>query len=372
MALIEAEFMELTRDLDVAAFWAEDKLCQAMHTTQKPRCPISLGVDDHWLFEFLGVTTTNRYYHDKAYRDSLHRESNALTRQHLGKPFFDEDTWEHQPKRIENLFGAEFAYHDGGTPWFVSATDDPAEFARILDRAEVTNVKEWALPEPFRREWEARKAAGKSLPHLGTGSRGPATIMTSVLRPETVFFWIYDHPELMRRFRDVLKVKMVELNRALRAFSGHTQPGWWITDDNCALFSRELYRKYCFPILERVLNEFASGGWRYQHSDSDMAHLLDQQYELGIRRVNYGPNIDVALIRARMPDAEIHGRLPPFLLRNGSPEAIRVRVRGDFEKAGGTGAMVLAGAGSIAGGTGLGRLRWFMKCVQECCRYGQG
>ncbi len=34
-----------------------------------------------------------------------------------------------------------------------------------------------------------------------------------------------------------------------------------------------------------------------------MGHLLDQQYALGIREVNYGPEVDAALIRAKMPDA---------------------------------------------------------------------
>ena len=98
------------------------------------------------------------------------------------------------------------------------------------------------------------------MPLLGTGSRGPATIMTSVLDVETIFFWFYDHPDLMARFRDILAEKMVELNTILREFSGNTQPGWWITDDNCALFNRKLYAKYCVPVLEKVLDAMAPGG----------------------------------------------------------------------------------------------------------------
>ena len=39
--------------------------------------------------------------------------------------------------------------------------------------------------------------------------------------------------------------------------------------------------------------------------------------------VNYGPEVDAGLIRAKMPDAYIHGHVPPFLLRNGGPEEIR-------------------------------------------------
>lgn len=369
MPIVEPEFMELTRDLDVEAFWAENELCHAF-TTNKPRCAASFSPDDHWIFEFMQVPSTIRYYQDKTYRDALHQEVNRITLTYVGKAFFDEDTFQHSPKRIENLFGAEFLYLEGSTPWLTPETDDPDEFARILDRAEATDLRRWALPDPFLQEWEERARAGKPLPKLGTGSRGPATIMTSVLHPETVFYWMYDHPDLMHRFRDLLAEKMVELNLVLREFSGNTEPGWWITDDNSALFNPELYREYCFPVLKRVLDALAPGNARrYQHSDSNMAHLLDQQYELGIREVNYGPEIDVALIREKMPDALILGHMPPFLLRNGAPSEIRQRIIDDFHKAGQTGGLVVTTAGSLAAGTGVGRMRWFMQVVQEVCRY---
>lgn len=369
MAIIESEFMELTAGLDVRAFWEEDQVCQDF-TTNKPRCATLFSPDDHWVFEFMQVPSTLRYYQDKAYRDDLHRQVNQLTREHIGHTFFEEDTWEHSPKRIENLFGCEFEYHEAGTPWLVPVTDDPATFSRILDQAETTDVKLWALPEEFLTEWETRKAEGKEMPMLGTGSRGPATIMSSVLSVETMFFWFYDHPDLMQRFRDILANKMVEFNSFLREFSGNKQPGWWITDDNCALFNPKLYQEYCVPVLDKVLSTMApDNAARYQHSDSAMSHLLDFQYNLGIREVNYGPEINVALIREKMPDAMIYGHTPPFLLRNGSPDEIKTRILDDFQKAGQTGGLTVATAGSLAAGTGIGRMRWMMQIVQEHCRY---
>lgn len=369
MPIIEPEFMALTVDLDIEAFWAENARCSGF-TSSKPRCALTFSPDDHWIFDFVKVPSTVRYYHDKPYRDQLHRETNAITRQYVGREYFEEDTWLHYPKRIENLFGSEFAYTEGGTAWLTPVTDDPDEFARVLDRAEATDMAAWAIPDAYRREWEERKAAGKDLPLLGGGSRGPATIMTMVLHTETVFMWIYDYPELMQRFRDILAQKMVELNQVLRAFSGNSQLGWSITDDNCALFSPKLYREYCFPVLQTVMAALAPGDVdRYQHSDSSMSHLLDQQHELGINRVNYGPDVDAALIRARMPQAMICGQLPPFTLRNGSPQEIEQRVVSDFEKAGAQGGLTVTTAGSLAAGTGVGRMRWLMKVVQERCRY---
>jgi uroporphyrinogen decarboxylase len=369
MPIIDPEFIARTKGLDIETFWQENELCQDF-TTAKPRCAVSFSPDDHWIFEFMGVPSTLRYYQDKAYRDDLHCQVNRLTMEYVGAKFFQENTWQHRPRRIENLFGCDFEYHEGSTPWLVPVTSDPQEFSRILDRAENTDLKTWAFPESYIIEWEARQAAGMATPMLGTGSRGPATIMSSVLDAETLFFWFYDHPQLMGRFRDILASKMVELNILLREFSGNTQPGWWITDDNAALFNRRLYAQYCLPVLETLLDAMSPGqASRYQHSDSAMGHLLDFQYELGIRAVNYGPEVDAALIREKMPDALIYGQLPPFLLRSGTPEEIEARILEDFHKAGATGGLTVTTAGSLAAGTGVGRMRWMMQVVQQHCRY---
>jgi uroporphyrinogen decarboxylase len=369
MPILNEEFIDLTSKLDLEAFWAENEQC-FQFTTAKPRCPVSFSPDDHWIMEFVDVPSTVRYYHDKQYRDALHKQVNDETRKHVGRAFFDEDTLQNPPKRIENLFRCEFSYIEGGTPWLMHVTDDPKEFAKVLDEAEATDMRAWALTEEFLAEWDQRKRDGRELPKLGTGSRGPATIMTSILQPEVVFYWASDHTELMERFRDILARKMVELNTVLREFSGNTTPGWWITDDNSCLFSPRLYRQFCYPVLEQVLGAMAPGeAERYQHSDSAMGHLMDQQYALGIRRVNYGPTVDPALIREKMPKAWIDGQMPPFLLRNGTPEEIRARVIDDFRKGGLTGAMTMTTAGSLSAGTGVGRMRYFMQCVQECCRY---
>jgi uroporphyrinogen decarboxylase len=369
MAIYDTDFLNLTSGLDLNAFWAENE--QSLQDgPDKPRCPISFSPDDHWLFEFLAIESTLKYYRDKAYRDELHAKANKLTLEYIGRAFFEEDTWITTPRRIENLFGCEFTYIEGGTPWLTTATDDPLEFSHILDRAERTNLRDWALPENFRSEWENRQQEGKSLPVLGTGSRGPATIMTSVLHPQIFFLWTYDHPRLLSRFRDLLTEKMIDLNRILRDFSGYAQNGWWITDDNSALFNRRLYQDLCVPVLKAVLDVLAPcDSPRYQHSDSAMGHLLDYQRELGINACNYGPTVDAAQIRITLPDATIHGQMPPMLLRTGTAHEIRHRVREDFIKAGANGKLFVTTAGSLAAGTGLGRMRWMMLCVQEETRY---
>src|SRR5512137_2980368 len=101
MAIIEKEFLEITRDLDVESFWQENEHC-GVFTEQKPRCALYFSPDDHWLFGFLNVESTVRYYKDRQYRNRLHKEANAVTLDYVGKAFFDDDSWEFTPRRIEN------------------------------------------------------------------------------------------------------------------------------------------------------------------------------------------------------------------------------------------------------------------------------
>jgi uroporphyrinogen decarboxylase len=369
MAIIEKEFMDLTKDLDIEQFWNINEKCKNF-TTNKPRCALSFSPDDHWIFEFTKVKSTLQYYNDKNYRDAIHKEVNDATSKYVGKTFFSDDTWVNSPKRIENLFDCYFTYTEGQTPWLEPVTNNPDDFSKILDKAEQIDIKKWALPDAFLKEWDIRKATGKEMPKLGDGSRGPATIMSSILSVEDLFFWMYDYPELIERFRDILAEKMVEFNTLLREFSGNTTKGWWITDDNCCLFSKRFYKKYCVPVLNKVLNAMAPGNFpRFQHSDSAMAHLLPFQQELGINNVNYGPEVDVALIRDIMPNAMICGHMPPMMLRNDSPDVIKERVISDFSKAGKTGGLEVTTAGSLSAGTGVGRMRWLMKLTEDYCKY---
>ncbi len=59
MPIIEPEFLEMTRDLDLDAFWEENARCLAF-TRDKPRCGVEFSPDDHWIFEFMSVPSTLR------------------------------------------------------------------------------------------------------------------------------------------------------------------------------------------------------------------------------------------------------------------------------------------------------------------------
>jgi len=172
MPIIEPDFMELTRDLDLPAFWQENARSVEL-TAEKPRCPLSFSPDDHWVFEFMAVPCTLRYYEDKAYRDAVHRDVNRVTTEYVGRAFFPEDTWEFSPKRIENLFGCEFGYHEGSTPWLVPVTRDPAEFERILDRRNGPRWHAGRCRNLSGRSGNAGRRKRRVLPRSAPEAEGP-------------------------------------------------------------------------------------------------------------------------------------------------------------------------------------------------------
>ncbi|MCG9894171.1 MAG: uroporphyrinogen decarboxylase family protein [Fimbriimonadaceae bacterium] len=351
--------------LDLGRFWQENEASVGRaFSTDKPRAPIFLPLDDHWLLDEMQVPSTVRFYSDPAYRAEVHRACNDRCEEWIGLRPFSEAIPEPEPDRIEVLFGCRTEVLEGGTPWLEPGVSSPEELADLLDDLESLD------DEGLRR----RLGAGPPKPISGTSSawsRGPATVATSVLGTTEALLMTIDEEELMERFFCSLADLMVRRCRIVAAAQGRSVFGIGIADDNCALFSPELYRRFCLPVWQTLAAELAGepGAMRYQHSDSEMRHLLPILAGLNLTACNFGPTLPVRLIREHLPDTEIQGQIAPFTLRDGGPEAVEAEVRRDFEAVGGDGGLLMTTAGSIPAGTSLAAIRCFMESVDRICRY---
>lgn len=364
-------------NFDPKTFWAENELCIGKpFRTDKPRAPIMYWMDDHWLFEEMRLPSTVRYYRDAEYRAAIHRACNDRCEEALGRRFFRETPEPPRVLRIEEVFGAQTIILEGGPPWLEPGVTTPDALRHKLDELEqfsdaelralifsTGGVVEAATPNP-----------DGSKPRRVIGSRGPATIATSVMGTMELFYWLEDEPVLLARFFDVLADVLIRYQRILAEAGGYEPCGYSWADDNCALFSPELYQQYCYPMMERVFAAFAPhpSDWRYLHADSDMEHLLPILATLDLKGVNLGPRIPAETIRRALPRTEIFGQVAPFTLRNRGREAIIAEVRRDFAAVGGDGGLTVCTAGSVAAGTSLEAIRTFMWAVQEFCRYDRG
>lgn len=363
---------EFSVDVDLQQFWEENRASSGKpFSTDKPRIPVSLPVDDHWVIEEMGVPSTVRFYQDAGYRAQVNRECNDRCEPMIGIRPFQELAIQHNPRRIEEVFGAQTLLTEGGTPWLETSFREIGDLRRRLDEVEDLDLEAWCLTPGFLEERERLREAHGHNPHLGGGSRGPATIATSVMGTERLFYWIADYPEDMERFFRLLAEKLIEHSRMLRRLTGGSDRHYGWADDNCALFSPPLYERFCLPVLERVFGEFCPDpqDYRFQHSDSSMAHLLGLLARCRLSGCNFGPDVPAAVIRAAMPRTEILGCLPPMLLRDGSAREIREAVQRDIDAVGADGGLLLMTAGSIAAGTSLERIRYFMAVASELGRY---
>jgi uroporphyrinogen decarboxylase len=155
-------------------------------------------------------------------------------------------------------------------------------------------------------------------------------------------------------------------------FTPETAPhGWSWADDNCCLFNVEMYEAFAMPIHRRLFDTYAPdpGDWRYQHSDSDMAHLLPQLGSLGLKGTNFGPTLTVAEIRANCPEARIDGQLAPFTYSRNEEANMVAEFLRDFDQAKEKRGLNFTTAGSINNGSRLSGMRLLMAAIQRHGRY---
>jgi uroporphyrinogen decarboxylase len=263
--------------------------------------------------------------------------------------------------------GSRLQMTEGGTPWLESDVNSIDDVKALITRAVKLDMKKEAFLEGWHQQKEQyEQKTGKKLKLGGSSSRGPATMATSILGTVNTCLFIMDYPEIMDDFFAVLSDKLIEYHYALMdATDNHSREGYSINDDNCYLFPPAQYLRFCAPVVERLFKEFAPEPHhrRSQHSDSNMGHLMEILSDLGVNSVNLGPSLHPLKIRKAIPKAVIVGQIPPFTLRNGSPEDIIRTVRRDIESVGQDGGLIECPAGSVAVGTPLENLKIYMWAV---------
>lgn len=360
--------------MDVREFWKENEKCMTPFSTDKPRVPLNFWLDDHFLFEEMKLPSTLRYYNDAEYRLSVHKECNDRIEKVIGRRFYsEEEGMKLSPNRFEVIMGAHWEMTEGATPWLESTVESIEDVKKLIKRAEKLDMRKEAFPEGWEEEKKRYElSTGRKVRLGGDGHRGPATMATSILGTVNTCMFIMDEPEVMDDFFYILGEKLVEYHHALMENTGkESQRGYWITDDNCYLFPPKQYERFCAPVLAKLFKHFAPGpnDRRHQHSDSSMGHLMPILWDLGVNSVNFGPSLHPLEIRKAMPGAVIEGQMPPFVLRNGTPEEIIEIVKRDIDSVGGDGGLVECPAGSVAAGTPLENLKIYMWAVHTYGRY---
>jgi uroporphyrinogen decarboxylase len=368
--------------VDLERFWADQTTARSnAWAADCPQLPLGVMMSTECLFDELGITEDwHKVQHDAEYRVGLSRRYNDIAQRLVGRRLLSEQVgnpglaWP-AVKELHDIFEAKQEWHSWSY-WLQQSASTPAELAALLDRVEarLANLREFILPANWAAEKTRLNAAGVK-PPLYRGQRGPITFACSIYGAENLIFLILDNPALAGRFRDLILKAMLARARVLdeeAGFTPQTAPrGWGWADDNCCLLNPEMYEFFGYPILKGIFDVYSPepGHSRYQHSDSDMAHLLPILGRLGLTGANFGPTLSVSRIRAHLPKAEIHGQLAPFTFsRNEEVNMVAETIR-DFEMSREKRGVVFCTAGSINNGSRLTGMRLVMAAIQRYCRY---
>ncbi len=364
--------------LDIPRFWAEnDRALKNPWATDLPHLPMGIAMSNECVFDELGIPEDwYRLFHDPVFRVGLETRYNDKAEPLVGRRLLGQ--WAPDPKLnwpevkgLHDIFEGKNIWQDWSY-WLEQAATNEDELKALLDRVEkrLENLRAFMLPANWSEERARLIGLGAKVPTY-RGQRGPVTFAMSIYGVQELIFLIMDNPELAARYRDLILRAMMERARILdeeAGFSPETAPhGWGWADDNCAMLNAEMYEFFAYPILKAIFERYcpAAGDSRYQHSDSDMGHLLPLLGSLNLTGVNFGPKLTVTEIRQHLPKAVIHGQLAPFTFSRNEEVNIVAEYLRDAEMAREQRGVVFTTAGSINSGSKLTGMRLLMAATQE-------
>lgn len=369
--------------VDLEKFWADDELAHKDNCFSKEAPQVALGIrmSDECVFAELGEEGNPWGQTQRERRIALNKRYNDLAEQIVGKRLLRE----HYPtedelfpayRQIGEVFGGEYVFN-GVSMWLKGNCSTPKELERMLDRVDRMDLRSFILPENWEKEKERLWNTYGSKPTLWTHVRGPVTLATSIYGTENLIFLYYDEPELFERFSQTIQKVIMAYITLFREEAGYTEEtaphGFSFADDDCCLFTPEMYEVFGYPILKAVFERCSPDlkDNRYQHSDSAMGHLLPILAKLNLTGCNFGPTVTVEEIRKYMPRTRIDGQLAPFTFMRNDQDAIIAEVKRDCEmaKVGDLRGLNLTTAGSINNGSSLQSMRTVMHAIQTYGRY---
>ncbi len=371
--------------VDIDRFWADQKIAKRdPFGANIPQVPLGAICTWECVFDELEeLQDWRRYRFDEEWTLDLKRRYNDLSEKIVGRRLLNETPADPQRvwpevKGLHDIFEAENVWEGGSTGswWLHQAANTPEELTALLDRVEkrLENLREFMLPETWDSEKRRLVDLGCKVP-LYRGQRGPCTFATSIFGAENLLLLFFDDPDLFMRFGDVIGRAILARAKVLDEEGGFTADkaprGWSWADDNSCLFNVEMYEAFAMPVHRAVFARYAPDAkdWRYQHSDSNMAHLLPQLGSLNLSGTNFGPTLTVSEIREHCPNAVIDGQLAPFTYSRNEEANMVAEFLRDFDQAKEKRGLNFTTAGSINNGTRLMGMRLLMAAIQRYGRY---
>lgn len=362
-------------EVDLDKFWRDDELAHKNNCFY-PANQAALGIrmSDECVFAELGEEGTPWAPIPRERRIELNKRYNDKAERIVGKRLLSEtlpDPRSEFPyvKRIGEVFGGKYIYQND-TEWLTQSVNTPEDLEKLLDRVENIDLRAFMLPDNWHSEKKRIYEEFGIRPPLMRHVRGPVTLACSIYGAENLIFLGMDDHALYRRFANVIANVILGMSAVMdeeAGVSADTRRGFSFADDNCCLLTPQLYKDFGYPVLKRVFEHYSpdEGDERYQHSDSDMAHLLPILGKLNLTGVNFGPTVLAPEIRKYLPNARIDGSIAPFTFMRNDLRKLREETERDIAYDYEYGGINITTAGSINNGSTLESMRFIMHIIQR-------
>lgn len=385
LRLAEAMVDEMYRldglaSVDLNRIWADqDVAVKDPWSEHIQQLPFGAATTSECVYDELGIPEDYwRYAHDETWRLEINKTYNdhaepVIGRRLLGERAGNPNLYYPSVGGLHDVFEARNIWH-GQSWWLQQSVDSEDDLRALLDRVDQRDVRATILPDNWTRERDRLMALGIK-PPLYRHQRGPVTFATSIFGVENFLMLILDQPDLAARLRDSILRVMLEIGRILDEEGGYTfesaPHGFSFADDNCCLLTPTMYEFFALPVLKGMFDRYSPlpHDLRYQHSDSDMGHILPHLATAQLNAVNFGPKVLVEQIRQHLPKATIYGVLAPFTYSRNEHVNIVLELLRDWDMAKEHRGLVFATAGSVNNGSSLRSMRLIMAAIQRYCRW---
>jgi uroporphyrinogen decarboxylase len=377
------------KGLDVVQFWKDDEEAHKDNCFNPKAKQVAFGLNMNYecVYMELGVDTDKHPWEPrpidvmrgyiKMYND---KAEEIVGRRLLREEFLGRQNVFPHLKRVGDIFEGRYFFKEY-VEWLDSPVTNAKELEALLDRVEKLDLEAFIVSENW--DAECKRIYGelgiKPEPHVldGRSMRGPCTAAVSLFGAENILLLYYDSPELFSRFGYVIGEVMLKRTKIIDKLCGYTEEnhpkGFLFNDDNCCLFSPEMYEVFGYPVLKKIFDYCSpdEGDLRYQHSDSDMAHLIPLLAKLNLTGVNFGPTVTFDKIRPYMPRTRVDGCIAPLVFARNDEEELVRQVKRDCGSAvqNNWRGLNLGLAGSTSYGSRLSGYRLVMQAIQNFGQY---
>lgn len=197
-----------------------------------------------------------------------------------------------------------------------------------------------------RRYWKLEHEGSLPEPHRVrlVAARGPCALAASLVG-QTAFLEAATNPNTQPYAQALLKITTETAIRFLQAqLSCLREPvGILLLDDVVGMLTPRLFHLLAIPALNRVFDTF-DGLIRAYHSDTPHTHLLGYMGELHFDLWHLTQRMDIAQVRAALPDLALMGNLAPApLMTRGEADEVEIAARVVLEKVGRRGLILSLG-----------------------------